>query len=142
VRLNPFDDCGRRHMAIAAVMVLPAIGAALRPEDLEVEMTERRGVACSGGQHAARLRHLPTGVTVSAVGDNRRQTRRSAETLLQAALYERARPELAPAALVRTYTFHPRPLVRDERSGAESDDLEAVLGGELELFLEVSLLRR
>lgn len=161
VRLSPFDAAHRRHTSFALVEVWPDIQddveVELRPEDLEIEVFRASG---AGGQHvqknatAVRITHLPTGITVSCQNErSQTQNREVAKKILRARLYqleiEKQEQELArlkgahvDAAWgnqIRSYVLHPYKMVKDLRTGYETGNVEAVLDGRLDDFIEAYL---
>ena len=160
VRLSPFDADKLRHTSFAQVEVLPQIGEKeieLNPNELEFEAFRSSG---HGGQNvnkvssAVRLRHKPTGITVTCQTErSQRQNRFSAENLLRAKLWQRQQVEVKektqklkgeykPASWgyqIRSYVLHPYRLVKDLRTGYETSDTAAVLDGEIEEFIKEEL---
>jgi peptide chain release factor 2 len=162
VRISPFDAGGRRHTSFASVDVLPEVEESaeveINPEDLRVD-TFRSGGA--GGQHvnktdsAVRITHLPTGIVVSCQNERSQQANRNAAMkLLKARLLglELRRREEEIAALrgeqleiawgsqIRSYVFHPYTLVKDHRTKVEKGNVEAVLDGEIDDFVQAYLI--
>lgn len=160
VRISPFDANARRHTSFAKVEVLPEIEATevnIDPDDLKVE-TLRAGGA--GGQHvnktesAIRITHLPTGITVQCQNErSQHKNRASAMTVLAARLaeLERAESEERIKALkgehspaewgrqIRSYVMQPYTMVKDHRTGAETGNVQGVLDGEIDMFIEAYL---
>jgi peptide chain release factor 2 len=157
VRISPFDAASRRHTSFASVYVFPvlddSIEVEIRPEDLRVD-TYRSGGA--GGQHinktdsAVRFTHLPTGIVVACQSE-RSQTmnRATALSMLRARLYERYRQEkdkenqrfaqekkdISWGNQIRSYVFQPYTLVKDYRTKAETGNIQAVMDGDIDLFI-------
>jgi peptide chain release factor 2 len=161
VRISPFDASGRRHTSFAAVDVMPEIDDTIEvninPVDLRVD-TFRAGGA--GGQHinktdsAVRMTHLPTGVVVQCQSERSQiQNREQCMRLLRAKLFELERQKQAEmkdeiggeyqaiewGSQIRSYVFHPYSLVKDHRTGAEIGNVQAVMDGEIDLFIEAYL---
>lgn len=160
VRLSPFDADNLRHTSFAQVEVLPQIGEKeieLNPGELEFDAFRSSG---HGGQNvnkvstAVRLRHQPTGITVSCQSErSQHQNRLLAEELLRAKLWQRQQAELEekkqklkgdykPASWghqIRSYVLHPYHLIKDLRTGYETSDTAAVLDGQLDEFIKAEL---
>jgi peptide chain release factor 2 len=158
IRISPFDANARRQTAFASFDAVPALDEAELPEidvnDLRIDTYRSSG---AGGQHvnvtdsAVRITHLPTGVVV-AVQNERSQTQNKARAMqiLAARLAERMRRErqaelealsgekrdVAFGNQIRTYTLHPYQLVKDERTRYETGNVQAVLDGEIDGFIE------
>ncbi len=161
VRISPFDAAGRRHTSFASVDVLPEvqddIDVDIKPEDLKID-TYRSGGA--GGQHvnktdsAVRITHLPTGIVVQCQNERSQiSNRNTAMKLLKAKLIDleiqkreaelaRVRgeqQEIAWGSQIRSYVFHPYSLVKDHRTGVEVGNVEAVMDGEIDEFINAYL---
>jgi peptide chain release factor 2 len=158
VRISPFDANARRHTSFASCYVFPvlddSIEVDIRPEDLRVD-TYRSGGA--GGQHvnktdsAVRFTHLPTGIVVACQSE-RSQTmnRATAMSMLKARLYEYYRAEkekdnerfaqekkdISFGSQIRSYVFQPYTMVKDTRTKAEMGNIQAVMDGDIDLFIE------
>jgi peptide chain release factor 2 len=158
VRISPFDSNARRHTSFASAYVFPilddSIEVEVRPEDLRVD-TYRSGGA--GGQHvnktdsAVRFTHLPTGIVVACQSE-RSQTmnRATAMSMLKARLYEHYRLEkekensrfaqekkdISWGMQIRSYVFQPYTMVKDYRTKAETGNIQAVMDGEIDMFIE------
>jgi peptide chain release factor 2 len=165
IRLSPFDSAHRRQTSFAKVEVMPDIGdepieIVIRPEDLEVDTFRATG---KGGQHinktdsAVRMRHKPTGIVVTCQNERSQiQNREVALRVLKSRLYEleieereREAARLKGAHVeadfgnqIRTVTIHPYNLVKDHRTGAEQGDTASYLNGEMDRFIEATLLAR
>ncbi len=161
VRISPFDSNARRHTSFSSVYVFPvlddSIQVDIRPEDLRVD-TYRSGGA--GGQHvnktdsAVRFTHLPTGIVVACQSE-RSQTmnRATAMSMLRARLYEyyRAEKEKENAKFasekkdiswgnqIRSYVFQPYTMVKDHRTKCECGNIQAVMDGSIDQFIEAYL---
>jgi peptide chain release factor 2 len=158
VRISPFDSNARRHTSFASVYAFPilddSIEVEIKPEDLRVD-TYRSGGA--GGQHvnktdsAVRFTHLPTGIVVACQSE-RSQTmnRATAMSMLKARLYEYYRQEkekdnerfaqekkdISWGNQIRSYVFQPYTLVKDYRTKVESGNIQAVMDGDIDIFIE------
>jgi peptide chain release factor 2 len=163
VRISPFDANARRHTSFAAVTVIPKVEEAdveIRPEDLRID-TYRAGGA--GGQHvnktdsAVRITHLPTGIVVACQKErSQHQNKAIAMEILTARLYElnlrekeealaKVRGELRAiewGSQIRSYVLQPYQLVKDHRTEIEVGNVQAVLDGELDIFIEGYLRRK
>lgn len=161
VRISPFDASGRRHTSFAAADVMPEVDDTveinINPVDLRVD-TFRAGGA--GGQHinktdsAVRMTHLPTGVVVQCQSERSQiQNREQCMRLLRAKLFELERQKQSDkkaelggeyqaiewGSQIRSYVFHPYNLVKDHRTNTETGNTQAVMDGELDLFIEAYL---
>jgi len=158
IRISPFDANARRQTAFASLDAVPALD---EEEEPEIDVTELRidtyRSSGAGGQHvnvtdsAVRITHLPTGVVVSCQNErSQTQNKARAMQILAARLAERQRQERAAeleslsgdkrdvafGSQIRTYTLHPYQLVKDERTRHETGNVQAVLDGELDEFIE------
>ncbi len=161
IRISPFDGNARRQTAFAAFDAVPALDAAelpdIDPNDLRIDTYRSSG---AGGQHvnvtdsAVRITHLPTGIVVSCQNQRSQlQNRQKAMEILAARLAQRHREEqraelerlsgekrdVAFGSQIRTYTLHPYQLVKDERTRYETGNVQAVLDGDLDAFIEAFL---
>ena len=157
VRISPFDYQGRRHTSFASVDVSPEVEEGeieIRSEDLRVDTYRAGG---KGGQHvnvtdsAVRITHLPTGVVVQCQNErSQHKNRAQAMRVLLSRLYERRRREqeatqmakygqkgeIAFGSQIRSYVLQPYTLAKDHRTGHEVGDVNAVLDGDLDEFIE------
>ncbi|MCL6548772.1 MAG: peptide chain release factor 2 [Alicyclobacillus sp.] len=161
VRISPFDASGRRHTSFASVDVIPeideTIDVEIKPEELKIDVFRSSG---AGGQHvnttdsAVRITHLPTGIVVTCQSERSQiQNRAVAMNLLRARLYELKRKEqertlaelrgeqkeIAWGSQIRSYVFHPYSLVKDHRTGHEVGNVQAVMDGALDPFIDAYL---
>lgn len=157
VRISPTDDKKRRHTTFASVEVMPVlpddIEVDLNPADVRVDVYRSSG---PGGQcvnttdSAVRLTHMPTGLVVTCQNQKSQlQNKDAAFRVLKAKLYEleecKRQQEIAElrgekmensfGSQIRNYVLYPYQLVKDLRSGVETGNVDAVLGGELEEFV-------
>jgi peptide chain release factor 2 len=158
VRISPFDNQSRRQTSFAAVDVTPVVEASdhveIEDKDLRVDVYRSSG---PGGQgvnttdSAVRLTHLPTGLVVSCQNERSQlQNKATAMVILQARLLERrrqeeeaamsavrgARQDIAFGSQIRNYVLHPYQLVKDLRTEVETGNVQAVLDGDVEPFIE------
>ena len=158
VRISPFDAQNRRHTSFAAVDVFPEIDQdieiAIDPQELKVD-TYRAGGA--GGQHvnktdsAVRITHIPTGIVVQCQNERSQHMNKSkALKMLQAKLYimkqkerddeikeiQGEKSDIAWGRQIRSYILHPYSLVKDHRTGQETGNVNAVLDGEIDSFIQ------
>ena len=163
VRISPFDASGRRHTSFASVSVEPDVEddgeIVINPNDLRIDTFRASG---AGGQHvnktesAVRITHLPTGIVVTCQSERSQHSNRDRAMrmlrarLLQLRLEEQQKKmeelrgqqgEIAWGNQIRSYVFTPYTLVKDHRTGAETSNVNAVMDGEIDLFIE-SYLRR
>ena len=158
VRISPFDSNARRHTSFAAVDVMPEIANTvevnINMDDVRVDYYRASG---AGGQHvnktssAVRMTHLPTGIVVQCQNERSQlQNKERCLQLLRAKLfeYEKAIQDQKISDLagdyqaiewgsqIRSYVFQPYTLVKDHRTGAETGNIQAVMDGDLDLFVE------
>ncbi|GHV81531.1 peptide chain release factor 2 [Spirochaetia bacterium] len=158
VRISPFDANARRHTSFASAYVFPVIDDTIevniRPEDLRVD-TYRSGGA--GGQHvnktdsAVRFTHLPTGIVVACQSERSQTMNRTiGMSILKSRLYEYYRQEkekenekfaqekkdISWGNQIRSYVFQPYTMVKDYRTKAEIGNIQAVMDGDIDLFIE------
>ncbi len=161
VRVSPFDASGRRHTSFAAVEVMPEISddmdVDIRPEDIEMQVYRSSG---AGGQHvnktssAVRLIHIPTGVVVSCQTErSQHQNREYAMRMLRSKLVEiKEREHLEKiddikgeqmkiewGSQIRSYVFMPYTLAKDHRTNFENGNINAVMDGDLDGFINAYL---
>ncbi len=158
VRISPFDSAGRRHTSFASVYVSPVfeddIEVEVKSEDIRVDTYRASG---AGGQHvnktssAVRMTHLETGIVVQCQNERSQlKNRATAMKVLKSRLYEFYRQkqdeERASSAAekkdigwgsqIRSYVFHPYTMVKDLRTRHETGNIQAVMDGELDPFIE------
>lgn len=161
VRVSPFDASGRRHTSFAAVEVMPEISddveIDIRPEDLKVDTYRSSG---AGGQHvnktesAIRITHIPTGIIVACQTErSQHQNREYAMRMLRSKLVEiKEREHLEKiedikgeqmkiewGSQIRSYVFMPYTLAKDHRTGFENGNINAVMDGDLDGFINAYL---
>ena len=161
VRISPFDSSGRRHTSFVSVEVSPefddTVEIEVSPDDIDVDTMRSSG---AGGQHvnktdsAVRITHKPTGIVVTCqAGRSQIQNREEAMRMLKSKLYqleiENQRKELMAlkgdqkliewGSQIRSYVMHPYSMVKDHRTNVESSQVEDVLDGEIDDFIEAYL---
>ena len=160
VRISPFDAARRRHTSFAGVDVIPQVEEEeieINQDDLRIETYRSQG---AGGQHvnvtdsAVRITHLPTGTVVTCQNERSQlQNRARAMVILKARLAELARQEQAKeldeirgdqdaaawGRQLRSYVLQPYQMVKDLRTGVEVGNVQAVLDGDLDQFVEAYL---
>ena len=161
VRISPFDSSGSRHTSFAAIDVMPeiddSIEVEIRPEDIEMQVYRSSG---AGGQHinktssAVRLIHKPTGIVCACQTQRSQfQNRDYAMKMLKSKLIEikerenleriedikGVQKEIAWGAQIRSYVFMPYTLVKDHRTGFETSNVNAVMDGDLDGFINAYL---
>lgn len=161
VRVSPFDASGRRHTSFASLDVMPEIDdnveVEIRAEDLRVDTYRSSG---AGGQHinktdsAVRITHIPTGIVVACQNErSQHQNREMAMKMLKSKLIEikerehldkiedikGVQKEIAWGSQIRSYVFMPYTLVKDHRTSFESGNVNAVMDGDLDGFINAFL---
>jgi len=161
VRISPFDANARRHTSFSACDIMPEIDDAVEVDinmaDVRVDTYRASG---AGGQHinktdsAVRMTHLPTGVVAQCQNQRSQlQNREQCMRLLRARLFELEQQKNAEklAAIggenqkiewgsqIRSYVFHPYNMVKDHRTNAETGNTQAVMDGDLDMFIEAYL---
>ena len=161
VRISPFDASGRRHTSFASLEVMPEIhddmDIEIDPADIKMDVYRASG---AGGQKvnktssAVRLTHIPTGIVVaSQVERSQYQNRDVAMRMLKSKLLEikeeqhlekisdikGVQKEIAWGSQIRSYVFMPYTLVKDNRTGYETSDVDGVMNGDLDGFINAYL---
>jgi peptide chain release factor 2 len=164
VRISPYDAAKRRHTSFASVYIYPDIDEDINIEindkDLRVDTYRSSG---AGGQHvnvtdsAVRITHLPTGIVVTCQNERSQHKNRDvAMKLLRARLYqvevekrqeeqqkiEGEKKDIAFGSQIRSYVLQPYQLIKDLRTGYEVGDVQRVLDGDLDGFIEAYLAQR
>ena len=158
VRISPFDSAARRHTSFCAVDVMPEIDETveinLDMKDVQVDTYRASG---AGGQHinktdsAVRMTHIPTGIVVQCQSERSQiQNREQCLKLLRAKLFELELEKQADlkeqlggtyqaiewGSQIRSYVFHPYNMVKDHRTSVETGNVQAVMDGNLDQFME------
>ncbi len=161
VRISPFDAGGRRHTSFASLEVLPEISddieLYINPDDIKMDVYRASG---AGGQHinktssAVRLTHIPTGIVVSCQTERSQvQNRETAMKMLKSKLLDLKEKEhketidelkgiqmdIAWGSQIRSYVFCPYTLVKDHRTNYEVGNVQSVMDGDLDGFMEAYL---
>ena len=161
VRISPFDSAGRRHTSFASVEIIPEVSddidIQLDPNDLRVDTYRSSG---AGGQHvnktesAIRITHIPTNIVVSCQTQRSQiQNRETAMKMLISKLMELkerenkekiedlkgVQREIAWGSQIRSYVFCPYTMVKDHRTNCETGNVDAVMNGEINDFIDAYL---
>lgn len=161
VRISPFDSSGRRHTSFASCDVIPQITddiqVEIAMEDVRIDTYRSTG---AGGQHvnttdsAVRMTHVPTGIVVQCQNERSQiQNRENALQMLRAKLFEREeeermakldgirgeKKEIGWGSQIRSYVFHPYTLVKDHRTNQEMGNVNAVMDGTIDVFMNAYL---
>ncbi len=162
VRISPFDAGARRHTSFASVFVIPEV-----PDDIVIEIDEKDlkidtyRSSGAGGQHvnktdsAVRITHLPTGIVVQCQNErSQHKNKATALKILRARLFEKemreqaerleelhsTKKEIAWGSQIRSYVMHPYKMVKDHRTNRVIHDVDRVMDGEIDDFMEAYLL--
>ena len=161
VRVSPFDASGRRHTSFASLEVMPEIAndsdIEIREEEIKMDVFRSSG---AGGQHinktssAVRLTHIPTGIVVACQNERSQfQNKEQALRMLKSKLLEikerehlekiedikGVQKDIAWGSQIRSYVFMPYTLAKDHRTGFESGNINAVMDGDLDGFINAYL---
>ena len=162
VRLSPFDTAGKRHTSFASCDIMPEIeddlAIEINPDELRIDTYRSSG---AGGQHvnttdsAIRITHIPTNTIVQCQNErSQHKNREVAMKMLRAKLLELKNTEKAEmlsgvrgevkdigwSNQIRSYVFHPYNMVKDHRTNAEMGNINAVMDGNIDLFINAYLL--
>lgn len=162
VRISPFDSANRRHTSFASVFVYPEIedniDINIVPKDIRIDTFRASG---AGGQHvnktdsAIRITHLETGIAVSCQSQrSQHKNKEYAMKILKSRLYtlkqeeeksklnelEKVKTEISWGNQIRSYTMQPYNLVKDHRTNVENGNVQAVMNGDLDKFINAYLL--
>lgn len=162
VRISPFDSNKRRHTSFASVWIYPEIDdkiiIEINESDLRIDTYRASG---AGGQHvnttdsAVRITHIPTEIVVQCQSDRSQHKNKSnAMSMLKSRIYElelnkkkneenktnNAKKEIGWGNQIRSYVLHPYKMVKDLRSNYESSNVNEILDGKIDKFLEKTLL--
>ncbi len=164
VRISPYDSSGRRHTSFVSLDVMPElpddIAVSINPDDLRIDTYRSSG---AGGQHvnktdsAIRITHLPTNIVVTCQNErSQHQNKDYAMKVLMAKLIELQLQEhkdkiddlrgdysqITWGSQIRSYVFHPYSLVKDHRTNAEMGNVQAVMDGDLDYFINEKLKQK
>jgi peptide chain release factor 2 len=162
VRISPFDSNAKRHTSFASVDIIPEITddilIEIKPDDIRVDTFRASG---AGGQHvnrtdsAVRITHLPSGIVVSCQAQRSQlQNKEACFKMLRSKLYEQEvtarenalkeiggeKKEIAWGSQIRNYVFQPYTLVKDTRTKVECGNIQAVMDGEIDEFVNAYLM--
>ena len=158
VRISPFDSNSRRHTSFASVFVTPEIDdnidIEINPQDLRIDTYRASG---AGGQHvnktdsAIRITHLPTNIVVQCQNErSQHKNKANALKILASRLYqlrldeqkekmkeiESSKKDIAWGSQIRSYVFHPYNMVKDHRTNVETSNIQQVMDGDLDRFIQ------
>ena len=161
VRISPFDSNKRRHTSFASVWVYPEIDEKIeidiKSNDLRIDTYRASG---AGGQHvnttdsAVRITHIPTNIVVQCQSDRSQHKNKSnALSMLRSRIFElelqkrkeisnesnKEKKDIGWGNQIRSYVLHPYKLIKDLRTGEESSNVNDILDGKIQKFLEISL---
>tara|TARA_B100000131_G_scaffold291541_1_gene305217 strand:- start:293 stop:1138 length:846 start_codon:yes stop_codon:yes gene_type:complete len=161
VRISPFDSSKRRHTSFASVWVYPEIDDKIEVEinesDLRIDTYRASG---AGGQHvnttdsAVRIKHIPTNIVVQCQNDRSQHKNKAyAMNMLKSRIYEyelqkrkekenvinNQKQQIGWGSQIRSYVLHPYKLIKDLRTNHEASNVNDILDGEIDSFLEKSL---
>jgi peptide chain release factor 2 len=161
VRISPFDANRRRHTSFVSIYVYPEIDDSIeidiKDEDLRIDTYRASG---AGGQHvnktssAVRITHFPTGIVVQCQNERSQiKNRATAMKILRSRLYqlqleeqrkmkaklEKTKKKIEWGSQIRSYVFHPYNMVKDHRTNTETSNIQAVMDGGIDIFIEAFL---
>lgn len=161
VRISPFDANRRRHTSFVSIYIYPEVDDNIEieiiDEDLRVDTYRASG---AGGQHvnktssAVRITHIPTGIVVQCQNERSQlKNRATAMKILRSRLYqieleeqqkkkdklEKSKKKIEWGSQIRSYVFHPYNMVKDHRTEAETSNIQSVMDGNLDMFIEAYL---
>jgi peptide chain release factor 2 len=161
VRISPFDASSRRHTSFVSIYIFPEIdddiNIEVRDEDIRIDTYRASG---AGGQHvnktssAVRITHQPTGIVVQCQNERSQlKNRATAMRLLKSRLYqleleeqrkkraemEKTKKKIEWGSQIRSYVFHPYNMVKDHRTDVETSNVQAVMDGGIDMFIEAYL---
>jgi peptide chain release factor 2 len=164
VRISPFDSSGRRHTSFVSTEVMPELSddvqVEMKTEDVKVDTYRSSG---AGGQHvnttdsAVRLTHIPTGIVVTCQSERSQiKNREKAMKMLKGKIYQRKieeqeqtlaqirgeQKEIGWGSQIRSYVFHPYSLVKDHRTNTEVGNVQGVMDGDIDVFIDAYLRYR
>lgn len=162
VRISPFDAGSRRHTSFASVFVCPEVGEGItidvNEKDLRIDTYRSTG---AGGQHvnktdsAVRITHIPTGIVVQCQNErSQHKNKAMAMKVLKSRLYEmklqekneklneieKSKKDIAWGSQIRSYILHPYKLIKDHRTNLEVGNVNRVLDGDIDDFIEAYLI--
>ena len=161
VRISPFDFSRRRHTSFVSLDVIPEVDEEIDididPKDLRIDTYRSSG---AGGQHvnvtdsAVRITHIPTGIVVQCQNERSQMNNKTIATkILKSRLFELARREkvqeiealrgerkdIGWGSQIRSYVFQPYQMVKDHRTDVETGNIQAVMDGDIDTFIEEAL---
>lgn len=161
VRISPFDSGGRRHTSFVSCEMTPEVAdeieIEIEPDDIRIDVYRSSG---AGGQHvnvtesAVRITHIETGiVATSQAGRSQLENRKQAMQLLKSKLFQKEmeekeaelaalrgeQKEIGWGSQIRSYVFHPYSMIKDHRTDLEVGNVDAVMDGDLDQFIEAYL---
>ncbi len=164
VRISPFDSSGRRHTSFVSCEIMPELSddieIELKPDEIKVDTYRASG---AGGQHvnttdsAVRMTHVPTNTIVSCQTERSQiKNRERAMKMLKAKLYQKKieeqqaelneirgeQKEIGWGSQIRSYVFHPYSMAKDHRTNVEIGNINAVMDGEIDPFIDAYLRSR